>query len=75
MKILIIHGPNTNLIGLWSSQNNKQITLDKINREIRRYIRDKNIQVKILQTNDENKAVNLIQKQRKNSINLNFNLM
>ena len=68
MKILILHGPNTNLIGLWSAKNGNRITLDKINREIRKYIRNKNIQIKILQTNDENKAVTLIQKQR-NKIN------
>ena len=25
MKILILHGPNTNLLGLWSAKNNKNI--------------------------------------------------
>ena len=29
MKILILHGPNTNLLGLWSLQNKDNTTLDK----------------------------------------------
>ena len=65
MKILIIHGPNLNLIGLWSSKNDsKRLTLDKVNQGIRKYIRDKNIDVKILQSNSEDKIVYYIQKNR-----------
>ena len=41
MNILIIHGPNLNLLGLWSATRGKTVTLDKVNRHIRRYIRDK----------------------------------
>ena len=63
MKILVIHGPNLNLIGVWSSKNNsKRLTLDKINREIRKYIRNKNIDIKIMQSNSEDKIVSYIQK-------------
>jgi len=61
MKILIIHGPNLNLLGVWSAKNNQTVTLDKLNRHIRKYIRKKNIQVKILQTNNETKIVSYIQ--------------
>ena len=50
MKILILHGPNMNLFGIRSSKEGKKITLDKINRHIRRYIRDKNLETKIIQT-------------------------
>ena len=64
MRILILHGPNMNLIGVWSSKNNKKITLDKINQHIRKFVRNKNIEIKIMQTNDENKAVSYIQKNR-----------
>ena len=65
MKILVIHGPNLNLIGVWSSKNNsKRLTLDKINQEIRRYIRNKNIDIKIMQSNSEDKIVSYIQKNR-----------
>tara|TARA_B100000902_G_scaffold397323_1_gene460732 strand:+ start:979 stop:1380 length:402 start_codon:yes stop_codon:yes gene_type:complete len=65
MKILILHGPNMNLFGLRSSYEGNNLTLDKINRHIRRYIRDKNLEVKIIQTHNEAKAVSYIQNNRK----------
>ncbi len=65
MKILILHGPNMNLLGTWSAQNGKTITLDKLNRHIRKFIRDKKIAIKIIQTHSENKAVSYIQNNRK----------
>ena len=66
MKLLVLHGPNMNLFGIRSAQKNKNITLDKINRHIRRYIRDKNIEIKIIQTHSEVKAVSYIQNNRNN---------
>ena len=65
MKILILHGPNMNLFGLRSSYEGNNLTLDKINRHIRRYIRDRNLEVKIIQTHNETKAVSYIQNNRK----------
>ena len=35
MNILIVQGPNLNLIGLRSAKSGDQITLDKINRGLR----------------------------------------
>ena len=65
MKILIIHGPNLNLLGIWSSKNKStRLTLDKVNQGIRKYIRNKNIDIKILQLNSEDKIVSCIQKNR-----------
>ena len=66
MKLLVLHGPNMNLLGVRSAQKGENITLDKINRHIRRYIRDKNIEVKIIQTHSEVKAVSYIQNNRNN---------
>ena len=66
MKLLVLHGPNMNLFGIRSVQKNENITLDKINRHIRRYIRDKNIEIKIIQTHSEVKAVSYIQNNRNN---------
>ena len=66
MKLLVLHGPNMNLFGIRSAQKNENITLDKINRHIRRYIRDKNIEIKIIQTHSEVKAVSYIQNNRNN---------
>jgi len=65
MKILILYGPNMNLFGLWSSKNNKTDTLSKINRHVRDYTNKKNIQLKIIQTNNESKAISYIQNNRK----------
>ena len=66
MKLLVLHGPNMNLLGVRSAQKGEKITLDKINRHIRRYIRDKNIEIKIIQTHSEVKAVSYIQNNRNN---------
>lgn len=64
MNILIIQGPNFNLIGLKSAKRGKRITLDKINTGIRRHIRNKDITVKIYQTHDISKAITLLQRNR-----------
>jgi len=64
MKLLIIHGPNLNLFGIWSSKNNQNITLDKVNRHIRKYIRNKDLHTKIIQSHNESKIVSYIQNNR-----------
>jgi len=64
IRLLILHGPNMNLFGVRSSNKGERITLDKINRHIRRFIRDKNLEIKIIQTHNESKAVSYIQKNR-----------
>ena len=64
MKLLILHGPNMNLFGVYSAKRGQKITLDKINTHIRRFIRDKDIDIKIMQTHRESKAVSYIQKNR-----------
>jgi len=65
MNILILYGQNINLFGLWSSKNKQNLTLDKINRNIKSYSKNKEIQLKILQTNSESKAISYLQKNRK----------
>jgi len=64
MNILIIQGPNLNLIGVKLAKQGKHVTLDKINKGIRRYIREKNIIVKIYQTHSIEKAITLLQRNR-----------
>ena len=64
MKLLILHGPNMNLFGIRSAAQKSNVTLDKINRHIRKYIRKKNIEIKIIQTHSEVKAVSYIQNNR-----------
>jgi len=64
MNLLILQGPNLNLIGVKSAKHGKCITLDKINKGIRSFIRDKDITVKIYQTHSVGKAVTLLQRNR-----------
>ena len=64
MNILIIQGPNLNLIGVKSAKLGKRVTLDKINKGIRRYIHEKDITVKIYQTHSIEKAITLLQRNR-----------
>ena len=65
MKLLILHGPNMNLFGIRSAKKGERITLDKINKSIRHSIRNTHLDVKIMQTQSESKAVSYIQKNRK----------
>ena len=63
-KILVIHGPNMNLLGLRKRRKGDNITLDKLNRHIRNIAKQKGLCLSIIQTNDEGRATNLLQKQR-----------
>ena len=64
MTILVLQGPNLNLLGLKSSTTNESLTLDKLNRAIRVHVRDKEIKLKIIQTHKEYIALNFIQRNR-----------
>ena len=52
MKILVLQGPNLNLIGVKPAQSGKKITLDKINKAIRFEVRKTESELKIFQTNN-----------------------
>ena len=65
MKILVLQGPNLNLLGVKSSKINQRLTLDKLNRAIRLHVRNDNIKLKIIQTHKEYIALNFIQRNRK----------
>ena len=64
MRLLVLHGPNMNLIGIRSAKEGKRITLNKINSYIRKFIRDLNVEIKIIQTHNEVKAVSYLHKNR-----------
>ena len=70
MTILILHGPNLNLIGLKSSKVGEKLTLDKINQAIRLHVRKKDINLKIIQTHKEYIAINFIQRNRNSAAGL-----
>ena len=56
MKIVIIHGPNMNLLGIKSKQINTTATLGKINSALKKIARTNNLELKIMQTHSQNKA-------------------
>ena len=64
IKVLIIHGPNMNLLGLRTKQNKSKITLDKLNNFLKKEAKKRNIKLKLIQTNDESKAVTVLQRMR-----------
>ena len=70
MTILILYGPNLNLLGLKSSDSGENLTLDKVNRAIRLHVRNKDINLKILQTHKEYIAINFIQRNRNSATGL-----
>jgi 3-dehydroquinate dehydratase II len=69
-KVLIIHGPNMNYIGLKSAKDGSRITIDKIDRAIRRKAKVLNLDIKFLRSHDEAKAVTFIQRNRKIALGL-----
>ena len=75
MKILILHGPNLNLIGKISAKNKETVTLDKINKSMKRYCRGKDIELKIFQTHKIFQAINFLQRNRNYSNKLIFTPM
>jgi len=70
--ILIIHGPNMNLLGHRKITTNPNITLDKLNRRLRKVASSLNMKLKIIQTNDEAKAVSVLQRQRNKAVGILF---
>ena len=64
MTILILHGPNLNLLGVKASKLKTRLTLDKVNRAIRKHVRGNRITLKIIQTHKEYLAINFIQRNR-----------
>ena len=64
MNILVLHGPNLNLLGSISAQSKQRLTLDKLNTALRRHARSLDINIKIYQTHKVFQAINYIQRNR-----------
>jgi len=62
IKILVIHGPNLNLLGKREPQVYGKVTLQKINSELKKLARKKGVLLKIIQSNYEGKIVEAIHK-------------
>lgn len=65
LKVMVIHGPNLNLLGLRDPEHYGTLTLDKLNRALRREARTLNLELRIVQTNHEGRIIDLLQKRRK----------
>ena len=72
MNILILQGPNLNLLGLKSAQGKERLTLDKLNKKIKAEIRLQDVQLKFLQTHKTFQAINFLQRNRNKASGLLF---
>ena len=72
MNILILQGPNLNLLGLKSAQIKERLTLDKLNKKIRAEIKVQDIQLKFMQTHKTFQAINFLQRNRNKASGLLF---
>ena len=65
IKILIIHGPNLNLLGQREPDVYGKVTLDAINRALKRLAGEEKAELTIVQSNHEGDIVDLIGKSSK----------
>lgn len=64
MNILILQGPNLNLLGLKSSREDFKLTLNKLNRQIKNHFLNSDVNFKIYQTHKHFQAINYLQRNR-----------
>ena len=69
-KILILHGPNLNLIGIKSKQEGTTLTLSKINTKLRKIASKQGVKLKIIQTHSQNKANKFIHSNRNKALGI-----
>jgi len=62
MHILILHGPNLNLLGKREPAIYGTTTLQQINQKIQTYCKQKNIKTTIQQSNNEGELIDALQK-------------
>jgi 3-dehydroquinate dehydratase-2 len=64
MKILVLHGPNLNLLGTREPEVYGRLTLDEINRTLIEQGRAEGVEVRCLQSNHEGALVDALQEAR-----------
>ncbi len=64
MRILILHGPNLNLLGEREPEVYGRISLAELNRKVEDFARAAGVAVKICQTNHEGALIDLIHEHR-----------
>lgn len=65
MNVLVIHGPNLNLLGERSPEIYGRMTLSQLNSELRKTARSLGIQLRVFQSNHEGEIIDEIHEQRK----------
>lgn len=64
-KVLVLHGPNLNLLGRRQPEIYGRLTLEQIDRKIRSLAKELGVEVEIRQSNSEGELVNWIQESPK----------
>ncbi len=65
-KVLVIHGPNLNLLGEREVDIYGRLTIDEINSKLRDAAKQKQVELEIVQSNHEGEIVELIGKAKDN---------
>ena len=65
-KILVIHGPNLNLLGRRQPKIYGAFALDKVNQQLKKLAKSKNIKIEFFQSNHEGEIVDTIGKAKEN---------
>jgi 3-dehydroquinate dehydratase II len=60
-KILVLHGPNLNLLGSRENEIYGDVTLEEINKRIKKFAKEKGCVVEVYQSNHEGELVTKIQ--------------
>lgn len=68
-KILVLHGPNLNMLGKREKSIYGKVSLEKINSDLKRLAKELGIEIEIKQSNVEGELVNLIQEALKKKVN------
>jgi len=64
-RICVIHGPNLNMLGHRDKEQYGNLTLDKLNKTIRTFAAELDIEVSIYQFNSEEKIIKTLHRSRK----------
>jgi 3-dehydroquinate dehydratase-2 len=59
--VLVLHGPNLNLLGTREPEIYGKLTLEQVNREIRRHAKNRGVRVECRQSNNEGELIDAIQ--------------
>ena len=60
MEILVLHGPNLNLLGTREPGIYGSVTLEEVNKKLATYAKSRNVELRILQSNHEGKLIDTI---------------